>query len=147
MATKDSVQVAKLSPATPTKNAERDWGGTSRKFSFTYVAAVGNETVGNILRAVKLPPGCLVVDYWLQWEALSSAGGTAGADVGLTGDGQRYLTAQDMDAAGAIRATAVIDKMPDRTPIADDATFFILTVTGEAWLAAKKVQGWVEIVP
>jgi len=148
MATVNSVEVAKIVGSAPRKVYEEEWGGTSRKLRFAYVVPTGNQAVADILRCVKLPKESFVVDYWLNTEALTSAGGTAGADVGITGDGTRYLTAFDLDTgAKDKRALAVIDKMPDRTKIADDATYFIMTVTGEAWLAAKKIQGWVETVP
>lgn len=127
----------------------RDWDTKRIHMTFTYTVPTGNQAVGDILRTVPLRPGAMVVDYWFGWEALTTAGGTAGADVGITGDGQRYLTALNMDAAGEKRAAFVKDKMPDRTPVpmgAADATAFILTVTGEAWAAGKTIQGWVEVM-
>lgn len=149
MATFNFDQVAGLPVAStaPRKMYERDSLGTSRKLSFTYTVPAGTQLVGDIGRAQKVPLGSYIVDFWFGFEALSSGAGTAGADVGLTGDGQRYLTALNMDAAGEKRAAFVLSKMPDRTTIADDATYFILTVTGEAWAAAKNIQGWIEVVP
>lgn len=126
----------------------RDWNQKPQTRNFSYTVPVGNQTVADILRAVLIRPNEIVKDFWFGFEALSSGGGTAGADVGLTGDGQRYLTALNMDAAGEKRAAFVVDKMPDRTPVAQGTAdvWFELKVTGEAWLAGKKIQGWVEVI-
>jgi hypothetical protein len=149
MATVNSDQVAGIGgvSATPRKVYERDWLGTSRKQSFTYTVPAGNQAIGDILRAVKVPKGSFIVDFWFGFEAMTTGAGAASADVGLTADGQRYLTGLSIDAAGEKRAAFVLDKMPDRAVIADDDTFFIFTVATEAWAATKKIQGWIEVVP
>lgn len=147
MATVNSTQVAKLVGSAPRKLYERDSLGTSRKLSFDYTVPAGDQAINDILRCVRLPRGTYPVDFWFGFEALTTGAGAASGDVGITGDGTRYLTAFDMDAAGEKRAAYVKSKMPDRTVIADDVTYFIMTVKTEAWAATKVIEGWVEIVP
>jgi hypothetical protein len=150
MATVYSTQVTALdvtSPAAVLKPSEL--AGRVRIAYFDYTTpSSGAPAVGDVLRAVKLPKHARVIDFMLVWEALSSGGGTAGADVGLSASGQgaRYLAALNMDSAGTQRGTPTIDKLPDGTLLADNPTYFTLTVTGEAWATSKKIQGWVSYV-
>jgi hypothetical protein len=125
----------------------RDWNAKRLHYTSTYTVPAGGQAVGDIIRLVILQPGAVVVDFWYGWEAMSSGAGTAGADFGITGDGQRYLTALNMDAAGEKRAAWVLSKMPDRTPVPQGTdTFFIATVTGETWTAGKTLQGHIEVM-
>ena len=140
----DSVPVKKLKPS--------DLAGRVRTAYFSYTTpAAGAPAVADLVILTKVPADARILDMLLVWEALSSGAGAAGADLGLatdnagTGFVADFAAALSLDAAGVKRLDPVIDKLPTAAP-ASTERFVVAKVTGEAWAASKKVQGWVEYV-
>tara|TARA_Y100000310_G_scaffold249219_1_gene255238 strand:- start:215 stop:661 length:447 start_codon:yes stop_codon:yes gene_type:complete len=146
MATVKSTQVTALDTSL-TKLRASELYGRVRVAYFDYTTPASSAPgIGDILQAVKLPKGVRILAISLAWEALSSAGGTAGATIGTTDDPNRFITAKDMDAAGVLHMLPVIDQLPDSVLTVAEPTYLILTVTGEAWAVSKKIQGYVLFV-
>src|SRR5437879_1293410 len=83
-----SDQLTNLEQTTPpVMSKPHELAGRVRIARFSYTTPSASAPgVGDIVAFTKLPIGAVVVDGALVWEALSSAGGTAGADWSLAND-------------------------------------------------------------
>jgi len=125
--------------------------GKLRTAVFRYVTAA--LAVGEIVYLCEIPANARVLALYINAEALSSAGGTAGADFGDDGDADRYATAVDLDAATNkfIPLRLEVAGLGAKTlgmgfktgNSAGVAKRLRATATGEAWTASKELEGFV----
>jgi hypothetical protein len=145
-----SDQITNLDQTTPRKNVQpNELGGRLRVAHFAYkTPAAGAPAVGEIVQLTRLPKGARVLAIFVQNEALSSAAGTAGADVGDAGDADRFVAAYDMDAAHSVFLTLRTDTVtPPVLGYGYETTAELtltMTVTGEAFAVSKYIRGHVE---
>jgi len=140
MVTFNSTQVADLIAIPAVMQRPRDLHGRVRVGYFNYTV-VNTENDGDIIRLVKLPKGCRVLDFFFYIE---DAGVSSVVGCGITGDTSRY---GDYDAEGgdSHRAVGLADKVPDDTAIADDITYFVMEVESADFAnAGSTIIGWVQ---
>ena len=106
----------------------------------------GAPAVGDDIHLVKLPKGARVIGIYHNWEAMSSAAGTAGADIGDAGDDDRYAAAVNMDAAGSGLITLRLDASAVEPVLGfgyeqTAETVVKGKVTGEAFAVTKQWRG------
>ena len=142
----DQITNFRASPKTFLKPSELAGRVRVAYFSYTTPSASA-PAVADFVAMTKVPANSRVLSGQVVWEALSSAAGTAGADWGQATDdagtsfAADFVSALNMDAAGAQVFTAVIDKIPLATPYTSER-YLLAKVTGEAWATTKKVQGF-----
>jgi hypothetical protein len=96
-----------------------------------------------------MEPNSRILGIYLTWEAMSSAGGTAGADFGDSDDPDRFITALDLDAAGGGSQRLRLDNGGTMEPtygvgyFYEEETDILMTVTGETLAASKAVRGYI----
>lgn len=143
-----SDQITDIDQTKPAKMVKpNELKGRVRAAYFSYkTPAAGAPAVGEIVQLVKVPKGARIIDQYLNWEALSSGAGTAGADIGDGGDADRFLTALNMDSAGEKSRGFRLDNSAREPALgfgyeytAEDT--IDATVTGEAWAVSKYVRG------
>lgn len=117
--------------------------GRVRRAYWTYTTpAASPPGVADFVELVKVPEGAVIQRIVTVNEALSSAGGTAGADIGYSGADTRYGTAVDLDAAGTDTSADTIAKNFGDVLTAEKT--IRAKVTGEAWAISSKFYGYVE---
>jgi hypothetical protein len=147
-----SEQITKSDQTTPAVFLDpTDLGGRERVARFDFkTPASSAPAVGENIYLARLPAGARVLAIYANWEAMSSAAGTAGADFGDAGDDDRFITALNMDAAGsgfqALRLDATATPALGYGYKYAAATLVKAKVTGEAWAVSKYLRGHVVYV-
>jgi hypothetical protein len=146
MATFYSTQITNFRAVPKVMGKPSELAGRVRTAYFDYVTPASSApAVGEYVILTKVPANARVLDGVVAFEAMSSGGGTAGADFGPAADdagtsfAADYGTAINMDAAGSSRLTPAVDKLPSLVYTAEK--YICAKVTGEAWAVSKKVQG------
>jgi hypothetical protein len=142
MTTYKSDQIAGLDavPAIVPKANERH--GRLRLHYWSYTTAPGGgPAVNDTVVIARLPQGARILGGRVAFEAMSSGGATAQITIGLAGDGARYLEANSVDAAGGLSFADTVARNFGDEPAADIDV--IATALGEAWAAAKKLNGYI----
>lgn len=153
MANVNSIEYQKIvdtQAGTYTPLQANQLGGRARIATFRYkTAGGGGPAVGDTVSLTKVPKGARVLGIWVQWEAMSSGAGTAGADFGDSGDPDRFVAAENLDAAGTGKWLALrTDNTADVPVLGQNFEYTAETViqakvTGEAWAAAKYITGYI----
>lgn len=127
-------------------------GGKLRAYPFSYDTGASGPATGDVIQLVEVPASSRVLAIYVVHEAMTSAGGVAGADFGDSGDADRFVTALDMDAASAGKFLALRHEdanLADKTLGIGyryaSATRIEAKVTGEAWAANKRLDGFVVV--
>jgi hypothetical protein len=142
MTTFKSDQIAALDAAPPVVPKANERHGRLRLhyWSFT-TAAGGGPAVNDTVVVARLPRGARILGGRAAAEAMSSGAGTAQVSIGLAGDAARYLETSSVDTAGGLSfADTVARNFGDE--LAADADV-VATVSGEAWAASKKFDGYI----
>ncbi len=153
MATVQSYQIQDLDTI-PQKNLmPSELAGRVRTAYFSFDTGASGPAVNDVIELVKVPKGARILSIYLNWEAMSSGAGTAGADIGDSGDPDRFVTALNMDAAGSGFVSLRLD---GTNGLREPAFGFgyqypaesriTATVTGEAWAANASLRGFVSYV-
>lgn len=144
-----SDQITDVDQSTPARLVKpNELRGRARTYYFSYkTPASGAPAVGEVVQLVKVPKGARVLGLYLNWEALTSAGGTAGADIGDGGDADRFIAALNMDAAGEKAQGFRLDNSAREPALGFGYEYTVedtidATVTGEAWAISKYVRGY-----
>lgn len=152
MATVKSDVVTNLDTTNPSTNVLQAslLHGDVRSAYFSYDTGAAGPAVADVIQLVQVPAGARVLAIWVVYEAMSSAGGTAGADFGDSGDADRFVTALDMDAAstGKFLLLRQEDAASDAKTLGIGYKYSAVTrieakVTGEAWAVNKRIDGFV----
>lgn len=133
--------------AQPAKMLRRGmWGGRLRTFQWTYTTpASGAPAVADVIELVELPVDFIVLGVYVASEAMSSGAGTAGFDLGDADDADRYVAAENVDAAInkwlTLRLGTNLGFMYRISKASEQ--MLKATVTGEAWATSKLFKGFV----
>jgi len=143
MANVRSTQLTLVNKALPEKIPASDDGKIYRKY-FDYTVPAGNQAVNDTLELVNIQKDSRLQGGRIISEAMSSAGGTAGISVGDGTTAAKYLSAGNIDGAAEVEFGHTVALNFGELVAAD----FILTgtVTGEAWLAAQVLHGYVDYI-
>lgn len=119
-----------------------EFGGRVRRVYFDYTVPTGNAAVGDYVEMFPVPTGARILGGFLAWEAMSTAGGDASVQIGISGTDAKYLGTVSVDAAGtSLFANTIALKYGEE--LAAEAVLRLKVVT-EAWLAAKVIQGHID---
>jgi len=116
---------------------ERRW------FSFTTPA--GNVAIADTIQLCKVPKSARVVGGFCSFEAMSTGAGAAGAEIGDGTTSTKFKAETSVDAAGTFRFG---ESIAENFGLEATAAEFTLTATArtEAWAAAKKFYGYVDLL-
>lgn len=123
--------------------------GRVREAAFSFDTGATPPAVGEKVDLVDLPAGARVWSIYLVSDALSSGAGTAGMDVGDDADPDRFVTAQNLDAAfqGWLTMRNEDANLKDKTLGIGfkytSPTRVKGTVTGEAFAANARATGYI----
>lgn len=125
-------------PAVMMKPNERN---KVRAVFFSYTVPAGNLAVGKTLELVRLRKGARILEGHFCNEALSTAGGTAGAEIGDGTTSTKYKTETSVDGAGSFKFASTPAENQGQELTQD--TSIVATVATEDWAATKKISGYV----
>jgi hypothetical protein len=124
--------------------------GTLRVAAFSFDSGAAGPAVADIVQLVVFPIGSRVLAIYVAHDAMSSGAGTAGADFGDSDDVDRYVAALDMDAASTGKWLALRQEDANLADKVLGIGFkntkvrrLDAKVTGEAWAANKRLDGFV----
>lgn len=124
--------------------------GRLRLAAFSYDTGASGPATSDVIQLVKVPKGARIFGIYIMHDAMTSGAGTAGADYGDGGDVDRFVAARDMDAAntGVWLPLRQEDANLDAKTLGfgykyADADTVDAVVTGEAWAANKRLDGFV----
>ena len=140
MASFYSTQMALILGNTVPDKIKMQERGVMRVARWTYTTpASGAPGTSDTLYVCRLPLGAILLGGKTAAEAMSSAGGTAGYDIGYAGATNRYGNDIDIDAAGEdfFGNTIALNYMDELTAEQD----IIVTPTGETWAVSSKFYG------
>ena len=144
MATFYSTQRANTVANPPVMNPSRDFGKPFRVWFDYTTPASGAPNVNDTIELVTLPSGCRILGGVAWAEAMSTGVGTAGFDIGYSGDLTRYGASKNVDAAAKVTfADTIAENVGDVLTV---ERTILATVTGEQWAASKKFYGYIDIL-
>ena len=127
----------------------RDFGGRVVKIKIKHTVVSGelggaSAGVSDEVNLCTLPANCEVFDFFLDHEAMgASAGAGVTAEVGDSGDVNRYMTSTDVDAAGQV--SRLVTAGVNYRPTVD--TIVLLQWGGANPVVGKIIEGFFLIVP
>jgi hypothetical protein len=136
-----SVQQTKID-ATPREMLRpNEMGGRVRVAFWEFTVPAATLVINDTVDLVTLPKGARILGGKIVCEAMSTAGGTASADIGIIGTAAKYGDNIDVDAAGADDFAHTIALYFGELLTVE--TKIVLTAVAEAWAAAAKCYGFV----
>lgn len=110
------------------------------RFTFTTDASLGLAT-GEKVELVRLPAGARILEGHAAFEAMSSAGGTAGMLIGTSADDDRYLAETSVDSAGSTKFANTV-ALNHGEEVSVETSIYAKAAT-EAWAVSKQLNGYV----
>jgi hypothetical protein len=138
-----SSQSAKLD-ATPRQYIKaNESGGRMRRTYFDYTVKAGNLAINDRIKAGDaIPKGARIFGGQIAFEAMSTAGGAASAQIGDGTTATKYLGTTSVDAAGTAAFGNTVALFYGEE-LAADLQLWVTAVT-EAWLAGQKIAGHID---
>lgn len=144
MASFNSTQYADTLAKPAARLKPNEWGGRVRRSWWDFTTPAGGLALTDTVNLVKLPKGARILGGRVGFGAMSSAAGTATADIGYAGAATRYAAAINVDAAGESDFADTAARNFGEELAADQT--IIATAGGEAWAAAQSFTGYIEWV-
>jgi hypothetical protein len=136
-----SVQQTKMTGVPQKALNTNELAGRVRVAYFSFTVPTATAAVNDTIDLTTLPKGARILRGHAAWEAMSSAGGTAQVQIGVSGTANKYLDTTSVDAAGS-SAFADTVALNYGEELAAETTL-VAKVLGEAWAADKKFVGHV----
>jgi len=144
MAVLKSDQITNLDAVPQVLGDPTEFGGRIRSAYFSFTVPTGNAAVNDTVQLTKVPSGARILDGRLTSEAMSTAGGDASIQIGDGTTAAKYLGTTSVDAAAEADFANTFALNSGEKLTAE--LVLTATVITEAWLAAKKLNGYVRYV-
>lgn len=143
MAVHKSDQITNID-ASPRVYLKPNEHGFIERRAWTFTTTAGNIAIADTIQLCKVPKDARVLGGLCSFEAMTTGAGVAGAEIGDGITSTKFKAETSVDAAGTFRFGETIAENHSLEATAE----FTLTVTArtEAWAAAKKFHGYVDLL-